>query len=87
MFQNMVGTGNTSDQHSQHKLDTLKNTIINEGIEIIGLAKVYSNWSKIPIKGIYIIGQTDGLKQGGPEQGINELPFTTEHLKVEALIS
>ena len=42
--------GKASDQPSQHKLDTLKNTIINEGIEIIGLAKVNSNWSKIPIK-------------------------------------
>ena len=29
MFQNIGGMGNASDQPSQHKLDTLKNTMIN----------------------------------------------------------
>ena len=38
MFQSMGGMGNSSDQPIPHKLDTLKNTIINEGISIIGLA-------------------------------------------------
>ena len=58
----MGGMGNTSYQPSQHKLDNLKITMINEGIATIGLAKVNSNWSKIPIKIIYMIGQTNGLK-------------------------
>ena len=48
MFQNMGGIGNSSDQPSQHKLDTFKNTKINEGISIMGLAKVNNNWNKIP---------------------------------------
>ena len=42
--------GNASDQPRQHKLDTLKKKMINEGIAIVLLAKVNSNWSKIPIK-------------------------------------
>ena len=50
MFQNMRVMVNESDQSSQHKLDTLKKTMINEGISIIGLAEVNSNWSKIPIR-------------------------------------
>ena len=37
MLQNMEGMGNTSDHSSQHKLYTLKKTMINE-------------WSKIPIR-------------------------------------
>ena len=32
MFQNMGGMGNALDQPSQHKIDTLKKTMINEGI-------------------------------------------------------
>ena len=50
MFQNMGGIGNASYQTIQHKLDTLKKIMINEGISIVGLTKVYSNWSNIPIK-------------------------------------
>ena len=50
MFQNMGGMGNKSYQPIQHKLYTFKKTTINEGIEIIELAEVNSNWSKIPIK-------------------------------------
>ena len=50
MFQNMGGMVNASDQLIQHKLDTLKHTMINEGIAIIGLAEVNSNWNKIPVK-------------------------------------
>ena len=59
MFQNMGGMGNASDQSSQHKLDALKNTMINEGISIIWLVKVNVNWSKIPIKD-NIFNRTDG---------------------------
>ena len=50
MFQNMVGMGDEPDQPIQQKLYTLKNTMINEVIAIVGLAEVYSNWIKIPIK-------------------------------------
>ena len=50
MFQNMRGIGNASDLSSQHKLDTLKNTMMNEGKSIKGIAEVNINWSKIPIK-------------------------------------
>ena len=50
MFQNMGGIGNASYQTIQHKLDPLKKIMINEGISIVGLTKVYSNWSNIPIK-------------------------------------
>ena len=32
IFQNMRGMGNASDQSSQHKIDTLKKNMINEGI-------------------------------------------------------
>ena len=46
----MGGIVNTSDQSSKHNLDTLKNTLINEEITIIGMAEVNINWSKIPIK-------------------------------------
>ena len=41
---------NASGKHIQNKLDTLKNTMINEVIEITGLIEVNSNWSKIPVK-------------------------------------
>ena len=50
MLQNMGGMGNTSDKSSQNKLDTLKKTMINEGISIIGVSEVNSNWSKISIR-------------------------------------
>ena len=40
MFENMGGMGNASDQPIQHKLDTLKNTMTNEVIAIIGLAEL-----------------------------------------------
>ena len=47
MFQNMVGIVTALDQTTQQKLYALKNTMINEGISIIELAKVNSNQSKI----------------------------------------
>ena len=50
MLQNMGGMGNTSDKSSQNKLDTLKKTMINEGMSIIGVSEVNSNWSKISIR-------------------------------------
>ena len=50
MFQNMGGMGNASYQPFQHKLDTLKKNMINEGIAIVGIAEVNSNWIKIPVK-------------------------------------
>ena len=50
MFQNMGRMGNKLDQPIQHKLYTLKNEMSNEGISIIGISKVNSNWSKAPIK-------------------------------------
>ena len=57
MFKNMLGMGNASDQPSQHKLDNLKNIMINKGIAIVGLAEVNSNWSKFPLKIIHILGR------------------------------
>ena len=75
MFQNMGRMGNKLDQPIQHKLYTLKNEMSNEGISIIGISKVNSNWSKAPIKEKYIIGRTDVLKQGELSQGITKLPF------------
>ena len=59
MFQNMRVTGNASYQSSKKKLDNFKKTMINEGISIIGLTEVNSNWSKIPIKG-NIYNRTNG---------------------------
>ena len=50
VLQYMEVMGNASNQSIQHKLDTLKKTMINEGISIIVLAEVNSNWIKIPIK-------------------------------------
>ena len=50
MFKNMGGIGNALDQSSQHNIDAFKDTLINEGITIIGFAEVNSNWSKITIK-------------------------------------
>ena len=87
MFQNMVGMGNTSDKSSQHKLYTLKNNMINEGIAIIGLAEVISNWSKIPIKENMYNRRTDGLKQGVLAKDITKSPSPVEHFKAEAHIS
>ena len=46
----MKGMSNASYQLSQHKLYISKRTIINEGNEIIGIAEVNINWSKIPIR-------------------------------------
>ena len=63
MFQNMGVMGDASYQLSQQKLNTLKNSVINEVIAIIEIAEMNSNRSKIPIKRINIIGQMDGLKQ------------------------
>ena len=48
MFENMGGMGNASDQPIQHKLDTLKNTMTNEGIAIIGLAEVKEIGVQLP---------------------------------------
>ena len=48
VFQNMGVMVNTSDQLIHHKLDTLKSTMINEGIELIGILEENSNWSKFP---------------------------------------
>ena len=84
MFQNMVSIDNILDQPSQKKLDILKNIMINEGISIIGPVEINNNWSKIPIKRIYIIGQVDGLKQGGVAQDITKLLLMMDHFKVEA---
>ena len=50
MFQNIIGIGNILDQDSQRKLYNFKKTMINEGIAVVGIAEVNSNWSKIPIK-------------------------------------
>ena len=50
MFQNMGVMGKELDQLIQHKLDTLKKIMINEVIEIIGLAEINSDWIKITIK-------------------------------------
>ena len=50
MFQNIGGMVNTSDQPNQHKLDTLKNTMINEGLAILRISEVNNNWSKITTK-------------------------------------
>ena len=50
MFKTMGVLVNASDQPIQHKLDILGNTIINEGIAIVGLEEINSNWSKIPIQ-------------------------------------
>ena len=47
MFQKMGGMGNASYQPIQQKLDTLKKVMLNEGIEIVGLTEVSSNWSKL----------------------------------------
>ena len=49
MFQNMGGMGNASDKSSHQNIDTLRKTMINEGIAIIGIVEVNSNWSKITI--------------------------------------
>ena len=49
MLQNMGMMGNASNHPRQHKLDTIKKTMINEGIAIIGLTEVEINWSKITI--------------------------------------
>ena len=46
----MGGIGSASYQQIQHKSDTFKNIMINEGISIVCLAEVNINWSKIPIK-------------------------------------
>ena len=50
MLHNMGGMGNAPDQPIQHKLYTLRKIIINEGISVIGIAEVNSNWSRITIK-------------------------------------
>ena len=60
MFKNMGTIGNKSDQPRQHKLYTFKKVMINEGIAIVGLAEVNSNWSKITIKE-NIYNRMDGL--------------------------
>ena len=44
ILQNMRGMGNKSDQPSQHKLDAIKKTMINEEIAIIGITGVNINW-------------------------------------------
>ena len=44
--------------------------MINEGIAIIGLVEVNFNWNKYSEKIIYIIGRTDGFKQGVLAQDI-----------------
>ena len=84
MFHKMGGIGNTSDQPIQHKLYTFKNKMINEGISIIGISEVNSNWSKIPIKRIYIIGYMDGFKKVRLLQDIIELLLSTERFKMES---
>ena len=84
MFQNMVYMVNASYQPIQHNLDTLKQIMINEEIPIVGISEVNSNWGKIPMKRIYIIGQMDGLKQELLEQDITKLLILMDHFKVEA---
>ena len=59
MFKNIRGMGNTSYQPIQHKLNTLKHIMINEGMAIVGLSKVKINWIKIPVKE-KIYNRTDG---------------------------
>ena len=57
MFKHMGYTGNASYKTIQHKLDTLENIMINEGIAIVRLAEVKINRSKIHIKdNIYRMG-------------------------------
>ena len=57
MLYNMGIIGNASDQPIQHKLDTLENIMINEGIAIVRLTEVKINRSKIHIKeNMYMMG-------------------------------
>ena len=46
----MGNKDNALDQPVQQKLDTFKNIMINEGIEILGLSEVNSNCIRILIK-------------------------------------
>ena len=73
MFQNMGGMGNASYQPFQHKLDTLKKNMINEGIAIVGIAEVNSNWIKIPVKDD-IYNRADGwFKTRSISRGFNRV--------------
>ena len=87
IFQSMVRMGNASDQSSEHKIDTLKTTMINEGILIIALNEVKSNWSRISIReNIYI--RTDGwFKKGGLAQDITKSPYRVDNFKAELQLS
>ena len=72
----MGGMGNASYQLIQHKIDTLKKNMINEGIAIIGPAGVNSNRSKITItENIY--NRTDRwLKTRSISTGYNQVPIS-----------
>ena len=59
MLQKMGGMGNASDQSIQHNIDSLKNTMINEGIAVIGKTEVNMNWININKKG-NTYNRTDG---------------------------
>ena len=80
MFQNMGVMVNASDQPSQHKLYSFKNTMINKGIEIVEIDEVNSNRSKIPIKEI-IYNRTDRwfktrrISTGYNQVTISDRPF------------
>ena len=79
--------GNASDQSSQHKLDTLKNTMINEGIVIIEISEVNSNWSKIPIRE-KLYNRTDiWFKTRRISTRYKKSPSTVDHFKAEAQLS
>ena len=76
MFQNMGRVVNTSDQPSQHKLDTFKKTMINEIIAIIGLMEVNSKRRKITMKE-NIYNRTDGwLKTRSIRTGYNRVTIS-----------
>ena len=79
--------GNASDQPILQKLYTLKNTMINEEIAIIGLMEVNSNWSKIPIKQ-NIYNRTDTwFKTRIIITGYNQATISDGTFKLEAHIT
>ena len=87
----MGGMGNASYQLIQHKIDTLKKNMINEGIAIIGPAGVNSNRSKITItENIYNMTdrwlKTRSISTGYNQASISDGPFQrgdTDIMEVE----
>ena len=79
--------GNASYKPIQHKLDTLKKTMINEGISIIGLIELKSNWIKIPIKENIYNSTYGWFKTRRISQGITKSPSPMDHFKVESQLS